>query len=109
MLFGGRVPTKRGTSNTNDRGSSEERRKRKEWLLREFGDGVSAPCAFACGTAVTIHTITVDRFPVPGCRGGRYRRGNIRPACGPCNSRHGGSIRRAEQRDVVEAERLRAG
>lgn len=100
--------TKRGTTNSNSRGGSEERRRRKWWLLGEFGDGVSAPCAFACGTIVTFETITVDRYPVPGCRGGGYRRGNIRPACGPCNSRHGGSLR-AEEGDVVESGRLRPG
>lgn len=95
----------RGTTNSNDRGSSRNRRDRKVWLLFEFGDGERADCAFGCGTVLTLATITVDRFPIPGCRGGRYVRGNIRPACGPCNSSHGGRLR-AEERDVMEAERL---
>lgn len=83
----------RGTSNSDDRGSSETRRRRKRWLLETFGDGVAAPCAFGCGTVVTMETITVDRYPVPGVEGGRYVRGNIRPACGPCNSRDGNDLR----------------
>lgn len=37
--------------------------------------------------------VTVDRI-IPGCQGGTYRRNNIRPACGPCNSETGGSTRR---------------
>jgi len=88
--------THRGTSNGNQRGSVKERKRRREWLLTTFGDGVQAPCAFECGTMVTMETITVDRFPLPGCQGGRYVRGNIRPACGPCNSR-GGAVLRSYQ------------
>ncbi len=87
--------TRRGTSNGNDRGNATARRARKVWLLNEFGDGTTAPCAFACGAVVTLETLTVDRFPTPGCQGGRYVRGNIRPACGPCNSLHGATLRRA--------------
>ncbi len=85
--------TRRGTTNQNSRGSAEQRRRRKLWLLATFGDGLAAPCAFGCGSLVTMETLTVDRFPLPGCRGGTYVRGNIRPACGPCNSAHGGSLR----------------
>ena len=84
---------RRGTSNANDRGSAGARRARKLWLLAEFGDGEQAPCSFGCGTVVTFETISVDRHPVPGCQGGRYVRGNIRPACLPCNSAYGGSLR----------------
>lgn len=77
----------RGTSNTNSRGSSYSRRRRKEWMLQQFGDGATAPCSH-CGVALTFETITADRV-VPGSAGGTYKRGNIRPACGPCNSRDG--------------------
>ena len=38
---------------------------------------------------LTFKTMTVDRFPLAGVDGGRYVRGNIRPACGPCNSSDG--------------------
>lgn len=86
--------TRRGTSNTNARGSAEARRRRKAWLLTTFGDGTYVACAAEdCGSVLTFDTLTVDRFPIPGCQGGRYVRGNIRPMCGPCNSKLGGSLR----------------
>lgn len=90
--------TGRGTSNGNAAGSAAQRRARRVWLLGEFGDGVTAPCSIAlpeiCAGRVDIATLTVDRHPVPGCDGGTYRRGNIRPACGPCNATDGGARRR---------------
>lgn len=84
---------RRGASNGNSRGGATQRRRRKRWLLTEFGNGTTAPCAFGCGATLTMETMTVDRYPVPGCQGGRYVRGNIRPACMSCNSRHGGAVR----------------
>ncbi len=66
------------------RGSARARRIRKQWLLDTFGDGTTAPCGF-CGAALTFETLTVDRHPIPGCAGGAYVRGNIRPACWRCN------------------------
>lgn len=80
----------RGTSNTNARGSSEDRRRRKVFLLNKFGNGKTAPC-YRCPTALDFVTITVDRI-IPGCEGGTYRRDNIRPACAPCNSETGGKL-----------------
>jgi hypothetical protein len=88
-IRGGR--TVRGTSNRNDRGSAATRRRRKWWLLETFGDGVKAPC-YRCEVMLDFVTLTVDRI-TPGCRGGRYVRGNIRPACGRCNSETGGAVR----------------
>jgi hypothetical protein len=90
----------RGTSNSNARGSAAARRARKRWLLATFdpelGEG-AARCAIArdahCLGVVTFDTITVDRYPLPGVLGGTYVQGNIRPACGPCNSRDGNDIR----------------
>lgn len=94
----------RGTTNRNERGSSYERRARKAWLLATFGDGESAPCSIRfdehCLGEVTMVTITVDRHPVPGIDGGKYARTNIRPACGPCNSRHGTQLR--EERKAAQ-------
>jgi hypothetical protein len=63
---------------------------RKQWLLEEYGDGKEAPCHF-CGDRLTFDTVTVDRI-IPGCEGGGYVRGNIRPACGSCNSADGARI-----------------
>lgn len=77
----------RGTSNTNARGSAEDRRRRKRWLI----DNGFTRCHF-CLVVLTLETMTVDRI-VPGCQGGRYTRDNIRPACGPCNSSEGGGTR----------------
>lgn len=87
----------RGTSNGNVTGSAQDRRRRRQWLLDEYGNGESAPCMLGgpwvehCLVVVTIETLTVDRI-VPGCEGGRYTRDNIQPACGPCNERQGGEL-----------------
>jgi hypothetical protein len=88
-------PRGRGTSNRDARGNSRDRAARRQWLLTEFGNGVTAPCYRfeVCGAVLDDATITVDRI-VPGCKGGRYVRDNIRPACGPCNSETGGRLRR---------------
>jgi 5-methylcytosine-specific restriction endonuclease McrA len=82
--------THRGTSNRDARGNTRDRAARRAFLLREFGDGVTAPC-YRCRTSLTDTTVTVDRI-VPGVAGGRYVRTNIRPACGPCNSETGGRL-----------------
>lgn len=106
----------RGTSNGNARGSSETRRRRRAWLVETFRsdrdvieiqlfhgpflvpvlagtEGSQPTCrCYRCGALLTESTVTVDRI-VPGCRGGTYRRTNIRPACGPCNSETGGPLR----------------
>lgn len=64
------------------RGSATARRRRRQWLLDQFGNGETAPC-FECGAVLTYETLTVDRI-VPGCKGGTYARSNIRPACKNC-------------------------
>lgn len=84
---------RRGTSNGNANGNSQARRRRKLWLLATFGDGVSVVCSH-CPEVLFYSTLSVDRI-VPGCQGGTYKRGNIQPACLPCNSRLGGALRRA--------------
>lgn len=114
----------RGTTNRNARGGSDTRRRRREWLVETFradcdvmplvdvedvyvvpvnlGDGFSACRCYRCGAMLTVDTVTVDRI-VPGCKGGTYRRGNIRPACGPCNSETGGGVRSSKPRKSVAA------
>lgn len=107
----------RGTSNGNARGSAEGRRRRREWLVQTYRanrdvvpilmrdgssllmdvilgtEGARAACrCYRCGLLLTTETVTVDRIK-PGCQGGTYRRDNIRPACGRCNSETGGSVR----------------
>jgi len=78
-----RSSTKRGTSNTNDRGNAAARRARKLWLLTSFGDGQTCPC-YRCGAHLSLSMVEADR-KVPGILGGSYRRENLRPACGACN------------------------
>jgi hypothetical protein len=84
-----------GRKGGDDRGSAEDRRRRKRYLLDTWGDGTTAPCAF-CKAALTFDTLTVDRFPIPGRAGGRYTRDNIRPACSQCNSEDRGLAAMAE-------------
>lgn len=95
----------RGTSNSDARGNPTDRANRKRWLLTTFGDGTTAPCALNvssdCQGTVTYDTITVDRYPVPGCEGGRYVHGNIRPACAPCNTLDGARLGNQRLRDRV--------
>lgn len=85
----------RGTSNSNQRGSTADRRARKIWVLATYesihGPG-TAQC-YRCPTILTFETVTIDRI-VPGCKGGTYRRNNIRPCCGGCNSETGARLAR---------------
>lgn len=89
--------------NKNQVPSASERRSLKCWMLAEFGDGISAPCAF-CGKPLLYSTLTKDRFPKPGRKGGRYKRGNVRPACMSCNSSEGAKSA-AIERALLRAQR----
>lgn len=111
---------RRGTTNGNARGSVTDRQRRRAWLVatyranldvlvvrlgngRElrldtrFGQGEPACRCYRCGVLLTADTVTVDRI-IPGCQGGTYRRDNIRPACGPCNSLAGSKIRKIDRK-----------
>lgn len=93
----------RGTTNGCLRGNSEDRRRRRAYLVDAFGwrlpDGTGVVLCYRCDVpmleqedpAAPGQAVTVDRI-VPGCRGGRYTRENIRPACGGCNSETGGAL-----------------
>jgi hypothetical protein len=86
--------TERGTSNTNTRGSAEQRRARRAWLVAEFGSCGIVTC-YRCDVPLLAQSpdaFEVDRI-VPGCRGGTYARGNIRPVCPPCNIETGNAVR----------------
>lgn len=80
----------RGTSNGNCSGSSYDRRARKLWLLKEYGDGELTTC-YRCNVPLLYEDLTVDRI-IPGCLGGTYVRKNIRPACDPCNIETGSPL-----------------
>ncbi len=84
---------RRGTSNSNARGSTYDRAARRAYLLRTYeSDAGANTCrCYRCGALLGEATITVDRI-VPGCHGGTYRRENIRPCCGACNSETGGAL-----------------
>lgn len=94
------------TTNRNARGGSPQRRARKLWLLSPAagfgGDGEKVPCAMGCGEPLTFETLTVDRYPIPGCEGGGYSRGNIRPACARENYSQGGRLGNARKSARVE-------
>lgn len=80
----------RGSTNTNDRGSSYDRRARKNWLLSTCDldlPETQCRCVY-CAKILVYETLTVDRI-VPGARGGTYRRDNIQPACNACNIAQG--------------------
>lgn len=114
----------RGTTNGNARGGSDTRRLRREWLVETYradkdlitfdlfhgpvlievdhGTENAEPACrcYRCGVLLTARTVTVDRIR-PGALGGTYRRDNIRPACGRCNSQTGaalGNARKAARR-----------
>jgi len=72
------------------RGNSTDRRRRKRWLLRTFGDGEKCQCAH-CGAWLTFETLTVDRI-VPGEQGGTYRYANCQPSCATCAHRQGAEL-----------------
>lgn len=93
-------------TNTNDRGSTTDRRRRKTWLLETFGDGTTAPCSFECGEVLTWDTLTVDRYPIAGADGGTYKRDNIRPACRKCNVSDGMHIKIRKKAERTAASQL---
>ncbi|MFA5387327.1 MAG: HNH endonuclease [Candidatus Paceibacterota bacterium] len=113
------VVARRGTSNSNLRGNSTDRRRRREWLVSNFraevdaivwidgtlkaaplGAGMPVCRCYRCECLLTVTSVSVDRI-IPGALGGKYIRSNIRPACELCNSETGGLL-------GAEQKRLRA-
>lgn len=121
----------RGSSNSNERGSSKARRERKQWLLETYradvdvlvlsdgslfpmhgeplGTGTPACRCYRCGDLLIFETLTVDRI-FPKKHGGIYstvrrdkreKRTNLRPACADCNSETGGALARGTKIKVV--------
>lgn len=85
--------TWRGTSNGNDRGNTKQRAARRLWVMTTWECDVPGFVrCYRCGIKLTESTLTIDRI-VPGCRGGKYEQGNIRPACSHCNSVTGATTR----------------
>lgn len=105
----------RGTTNGNDRGNSETRRRRRAWLIQAYASDVPgfARC-YRCGRLVynpddypneecvvvktregvyAARVLTIDRI-IPGIQGGTYARSNIRPACLYDNASTGSKLAR---------------
>jgi len=93
----------RGTSNSAVRGGAPARRARRRRLEAEHAvDGVLT--CYRCAVPLLVDELAdelgvprgerfeVDRI-VAGRDGGRYVRGNVRPACGPCNREAGNALR----------------
>lgn len=95
------MTTHRGTSNSNERGNTATRRVRRNYLTRVYASDVAGHCrCYRCGLLLCdapdscnrgCAKLTVDRV-TPAVMGGRYKRDNIRPACGACNSTVGGAL-----------------
>ncbi|AER48990.1 HNH endonuclease [Mycobacterium phage PRodriguez] len=87
----GPMSSRAGRCNSNERGSSYDRRARRAWLLSPAsgfgGDGEKVAC-WECGAMVSDKTMIVDRI-IAGEFGGRYTRDNIRPHCATCSCRQG--------------------
>lgn len=58
------------------------------------GEAIQCCRCYRCGTLLTYETLTVDRI-VPGCKGGTYRRTNIRPSCSDCATKTGNALKAA--------------
>lgn len=102
--------SKSGERQRNVRGSAADRRRRRAWLLETYAPELGPAHAFcelrlspACEQIVDTLTLSVDRIEP----GGAYVRGNIRPACTPCQNQQGGLIgasRRACDAGQLELE-----
>ena len=56
--------------------------RQSQWWKRRLSAGV----CYYCGARVGARALTMDHI-VPLVRGGKSRRGNLAPACKPCNSK----------------------
>jgi hypothetical protein len=70
--------------------TTRQRHRKRQHVLEVYGDGLEAPCQGGCGEMLTLETLTLDRYPIPGKWGGTYRNDNIRPMCVACNTAHVG-------------------
>lgn len=64
-------------------GNSTDRKKRRQKLYDEFGDGSTCPCIY-CGIRVGEGTLEQDKI-LTTAQGGRYRMPNLVPSCSSCN------------------------
>ncbi|MCW2950796.1 MAG: hypothetical protein JWN41_1809 [Thermoleophilia bacterium] len=85
----GALEVTRGTSNSNVKPSWATRKKLKQLCLDRDGDGITVLCAGTCGRRLTFSEVSLDRHPVAGIDGGRYKPDNVRAMCVPCNASDG--------------------
>lgn len=90
------------------RGNARDRARRRSWLLLTFDPDLGpdrARChlklSVMCHVIVDAVTLSVDRIE----HGGSYRRGNIQPACKPCQDRQGGLSAVASMQQLIGAFR----
>lgn len=90
------------------RGSNAARKVRRTWLLSTFDVDLGperARCHLKlsawCERIVDSVSLSVDRIEP----GGTYRRGNIQPACKPCQDRQGGLARVRSMDQLLDAYR----
>jgi hypothetical protein len=67
----------------DDRPGSQRRKKLRQDLLTEFGDGTTCPC-LNCGRVLDVTTVSMDRI-IPGADNGRYNIENLIPMDYDCN------------------------
>jgi hypothetical protein len=95
-----RPADRRSRSNRNDRGSSYTRRRRREWLVEEYGDGEFVAC-FLQRSPLCLYVLDKDNVSpdrqVLGVNGGSYARSNILPSCLPCQCDQGGEVGQAQK------------
>ncbi len=65
-------------------GNSYDRKRSREKLLKEFGDGKTCPCVY-CAVKLDDSTVTRDHIYTLQ-EGGKYRQDNLLPSCLSCNS-----------------------
>jgi hypothetical protein len=74
--------TRRRSHHVDYRGNTRDRIRRREYLMKLYGNGRTIVC-YHCKRRVRC--FEVDRYPIPGIKGGRYTRSNIVPSCRRCN------------------------
>lgn len=72
------------TQGKDKRGNVYDRRARREFLMKKFGNGRTIPC-YWCGKRMRTK-FEVDRYPICGHAGGTYVRENLVASCKKCNA-----------------------
>jgi hypothetical protein len=87
----------------DDRPGAPTRRRLKQKLVDQFGDGKTCPCV-ACGVKLTPDQVSMDRI-IPGSDNGRYKIDNLIPMDYECNQQRSNTAF-TEMRDTWAAAPL---